>query len=76
MTVEKVGRSSQGLRDMLFDELDRLRAGEVSPQRVNVLAKTVAQILSTVRLELDIMRTKSSLGKSGAMTILPISLGG
>lgn len=72
--MEKVTRSSQGLRDMLFNELDRLRAGEVSPQRVNVIAKTTAQIISTVRLEMDAMRVGTSMG-TRPMIIKPIALG-
>lgn len=73
--MEKVTRSSKGLRDMLFDELDRLRSGEVSPARVNVLAKTTAQILSTVRLEVDLMKSAISLGRTKGISPEPIALG-
>lgn len=73
--MEKVVRSSQGLRDMLFDELDRLRSGEVSPQRVNVLAKASSQIISTVRLEMDLLKYASGLGKKDTVRLSPVEMG-
>lgn len=73
--MDKVVRSSQGLRDMLFDELDKLRNGEASPQRVNVLAKASSQIISTVRLEMDLLKYATGLGKKDQTKLPSVSMG-
>lgn len=48
-----VGRTSAGLRDAIFDELDALRNGESNPTRANAVAKLSASIVETVRMEID-----------------------
>lgn len=51
-----VARTSAGLRDALFDELDALRAGRTNPAQANATAKLSSSIIETVKMELDVQR--------------------
>lgn len=57
-------RTLTELRDILFDELDGLRAGTVSPHRARATAALSFQILDSVRVEI-IYRTNQLGGQSG-----------
>jgi hypothetical protein len=48
-----VERTSDGLRDALFDEIENIRNEETTPQRANALSKLAAQIISTVNMEIE-----------------------
>jgi hypothetical protein len=49
-----VSRTSSGLRDAIFDELDALRQGKSTPARANAVARLGSGIVEIVRLELDV----------------------
>jgi hypothetical protein len=49
---ELVKRSSDGLRDALFDEIDGLRNGTTTATNANAVARLADQINNTVHLEL------------------------
>lgn len=49
-------RTSNGLREMLFDEIDKLRNGVIDSSRAHATAKLAQQILSSVSLELAAKR--------------------
>lgn len=49
-------RSSVGLREILFQEIDMLRNGEIEPSRAHATAKLAQQILTSVSLELNAAR--------------------
>ena len=51
--VKKVERTSAGLREALFDNLDGLRDGTVNPTMANATAKIAAAVVSTVEMEMD-----------------------
>lgn len=46
-------RTSLGLRDALFDELDALRDGTSNPQKSQATAKLAVQIINSVKMEID-----------------------
>lgn len=46
-----IDRSSAGLRDALFDEIDRLRDGRGDPKQALAVAMLARQILLTASLE-------------------------
>lgn len=50
---KQMERTTLGLREVLFDEIDLLRAGLTNHQKVNALAKSASAIIGTVRLEMD-----------------------
>jgi hypothetical protein len=54
--VKPVDRTSAGLRDALFDELDALRAGHTNPAQANATAKLTSGIIDTVRMEIDVQK--------------------
>ncbi len=51
-----VDRSTSGLREVLFAEIDALRAGTIDPARAHATAKLAQQILTSVSLELTAVR--------------------
>jgi hypothetical protein len=55
-TVTITERSTIGLREILFSEIDSLRNGETEPARAQAVAKLAQQILTSVSLELNAVR--------------------
>ena len=53
-------RTSAGLRDAIFDEIDAIRNGTGNPTRANAVAKLAATVVETVRMELEVQRFASS----------------
>lgn len=51
-----VVRTSAGLRDALFDELDRMRSGETNATNANAVARLADQVVNTVHMELEVHR--------------------
>jgi hypothetical protein len=56
-----VTRTSAGLRDAIFDELDAIRAGQSNPTRANAVAKLAGSIVETVRMEIDVQKHARSM---------------
>jgi hypothetical protein len=57
-------RSSAGLRNALFDELDSLRNGTTNPAKANAVAKLADQVIATVKMEMDVQRHLQKMPKS------------
>lgn len=72
-------RTSAGLRDALFDELDNLRNGKTNPAKANSVAKLADGIIETVRMELDVRSALAKMPTNGAAANpslgAPIALG-
>jgi hypothetical protein len=64
-STSKVTRTSSGLRDALFDQLDKLRQGQISPLAANAFARISDQIIHSVELEMNIERNAAALQKRG-----------
>lgn len=74
--IPRTVRTSEGLRDTLFDELDKLRAGESEPMRASAVAKLAVQIINSAMIEVHLGRTSFSLGSQAeALRVRPIALG-
>lgn len=54
--VSPVVRTSAGLRNALFDELDGIRSGTSNTARANAVAKLAGTLIETVRMELEVQR--------------------
>lgn len=65
MEDKKVIRSSSGLRDVLFDEIDSLRNGESNPARATALAKLSVQIINSVTMEIQYNKYLAAANKDG-----------
>lgn len=73
-----VVRTSAGLRDAIFDEIDSMRNGTSNPTRANAVAKLANGIVETVRMEMEVQRHLNANGaKASAVPELgkPIALG-
>lgn len=72
-------RNSAGLRNVIFDELDALRAGTSNPTRANAVAKLASGVVETVRMEVEVHKLRVTQGK-GADEVnplgAPLELGG
>ena len=55
-TPSPVSRTSAGLRDAIFDEIDAIRSGQSNPTRANAVAKLANGIVETVRMEIDVQK--------------------
>lgn len=64
-------RTSAGLRDALFDELDALRSGNTNPAKANAVAKLADQVIATVKMELDVQKHLSKMPKNAEAAQLP-----
>ena len=62
--MPSVSRTSVGLRDAIFDELDAIRNGTSNPTRANAVAKLAGSIVETVRMEIDAQKFAATIGKS------------
>lgn len=51
-----IARTSAGLRDAIFDEMDAIRNGSSNPTRANAVAKLAGSIVETVRMEIEVQR--------------------
>jgi hypothetical protein len=73
-----VVRSSAGLRDAIFDEIDALRSGTSNATRANAVAKLAATVVETVRMEIDVQKYAAQASAQvevvGASRGLPQSL--
>lgn len=69
--TKKSSRTTSGLRDALFDEIDELRTGEGDPTKALAVAKLAQQIIGTAKVELDFHRTIHAMEANKT----PITLG-
>jgi hypothetical protein len=70
-------RSSEGLRDVLFEELDALRNGTSTPQRSNAVCKISTELIKTVELEIEFYKnvTRGKGASEIPSTVLKLSGG-
>lgn len=67
----KASRSTSGLRDILFDEIDELRTGAGDPTKSLAVANLAKQIINVAKVELDFHRVLQAAQAEGT----PITLG-
>lgn len=70
-----IARTSAGLRDAIFDEIDAVRSGTSNPTRANAVAKLATGIVETVRMEIEVQRHLRSHGKQEKQETVAPSLG-
>jgi len=54
--VKKIDRTSKGLRDALFDEIDSLRSDSPQPTKSMAVAKMAGQIINIAAAEMESSR--------------------
>ena len=76
MAKSKNLRTTETLRDILFDEIDAVRGENGDPSRARTVATLSREILSTARLELQFQETVARLKEAGAsVNFAPLALG-
>ncbi len=62
---KKIVRTSEGLRNALFDEMDNLRSGTSDTKRASMVAKLANTIVSVAKVEMEHARYEDmpKLGK-------------
>lgn len=71
MTTDKNKRTTQGLRDALFDELDELRSDAANPEKSLAVANVAKQIINTAKVELEFHKFMAEQDAAGT----PVTLG-
>ena len=66
--TKKIVRTSEGLRNALFDELDSLRAGDSDTKRSSMVAKLANTIVSVAKVEMEHSRYED-MPKLGTSTL-------
>lgn len=61
----QVVRTSEGLRNVLFDQIEKVVNGKTTPMTANSIARMADGIIRTVELELEIERQARLLEKQG-----------
>lgn len=77
-STRKLKRTSQGLRDVLFDEIEELRNGNGDPTKSMAVANLAKQIINTAKVELDFHRQIAQHAEQGRpikMGTLPLGSG-
>lgn len=69
----KIARSSAGLRDALFDAIERVRDGDMIADDAKAIAMTAKEICNTVRLEMEVSRLRKD-APSDAKLVFPAPL--
>lgn len=67
-------QTSADLRTMLFEEMRDLRSGASTPQRAVAVAKLAAQIVSSIRAEVDVARARQSTIDGRALDVTTLQL--
>jgi hypothetical protein len=75
--IPKVRRDSQGVRDAVFDVLDKLRGGEMTPTMGNAQTRAAAVIIASQLADINTMRQLNMLGRMPPEVALskPVVLG-
>ena len=56
---QKINRTSAGLRDALFDAIERVRDGDMAAEDAKALAGLAGQICNTVQLEIKVAELRT-----------------
>lgn len=59
-------RTTSGLRDILFDEIERMQGNDADPTRARAVANLSREIINTARVEIEFQRTMTALNNEGA----------
>lgn len=72
-----VERTTIGLRNALFDEIDAMRNGDSTPARANAVSRLATGIVDIVRTEIDYHKlVTANNGSQEAPLGRPLALGG
>lgn len=69
-------RTTSGLREVLFDQIDGLISGKITPQQAKAVSGLASQVVSVTRLEMEAARFISDgrMADSGTKKLVDVSL--
>jgi hypothetical protein len=67
--VPNVTRTTLGIRNLLFDEIDALRNGTTTPQKAGAVAKMVTPIVNSVKVEIEYAKHVAGKGNPVLSTL-------
>lgn len=70
-SVAPIQRTSAGLRDAIFDEIDGIRTGQSNPTRANAIAKLATGIVETVRMEMEVQKHARAMDRVSKTKVNP-----
>lgn len=68
-------RTSDGLRDSLFDALDATRNGTMTAQEAQAVCKICAQIINSMNMEIEFYKHIARHSETGTVPITTLKLG-
>lgn len=72
----KIERTSAGLRDALFDAIEKVRDGDMAPEDAKAISGLASQICSTVNLEIAVAKLRTEYPADAKLIIpAPLPLG-
>jgi hypothetical protein len=66
-----IERTSEGLRNLLFDEIDRLRSGKSSVGEARAIAALTSQVMQTVHMEIAVAQLRRDYPADMKLVIPP-----
>lgn len=79
MSVKQAGgieRSVDGLREMLFDEIEKLRSGEIDAKRAKATAGLAMTLIKSVEIQIAYQRDVEAKKLPAALPDMPLALRG
>ena len=76
MMTKSTKRTTSGLREVLFDQIDGLISGEITPQQAKAVSGLASQVVSVTRLEMEAARFISDgrMSEAGSKKLVDVSL--
>ncbi len=59
------------IRDVLCEEIDRIRAGKTTPANVNAVVNAVGKILTTIKMEIEYAKANGKVPNLPFIELLP-----
>lgn len=68
--VKSHPRTTHGLRDILFDEIERMQGKDADPMRARAVANLSQQIIGTAKVEIEFQRALAQIKSEGGEVAL------
>lgn len=68
--LEAIPKTTEGLRDALFDEINLIREGKSNPQRAREIARMADKIIDSIKVQIQYGRLLNKADSTGKATYL------
>lgn len=66
--IKTIPKTTEGLRDALFDEINALRSGKSNPQNARALCQLANQVIDSIRVQIQYGRLLNDKEKTKAQS--------